>query len=121
MDPEGHDTSRQLNKDDVPTLQQDLQSIERQIKEITIEIEHAKRQEAYLNQANGKSIFWDSLDTLVADDFSFRIDSKSLRVVQLSFNGSIIGDSYLANLVFKIILFCKEINLEHCVHSVRHK
>jgi hypothetical protein len=54
VNPDGQDTSRQLNKDDVPTLQQDLQFIERQIKEITIEVEHAKRQEAYLNQANGK-------------------------------------------------------------------
>ncbi len=53
VNPDGQDTSRQVNKDEVPTLQQDLQFIERQIKEITIEVEHAKRQEAYLNQANG--------------------------------------------------------------------
>jgi len=54
LDADGKDNSRQLNKDDVPTLQSDLQLIERQIREISEEIEHAKRQEAYLIKANGK-------------------------------------------------------------------
>lgn len=53
---DGKDLSRQLSKDDVPSLQSELQSIERKIKEISLEIDHAKRQEAFLNEANGKTI-----------------------------------------------------------------
>lgn len=51
---DGKDNSRQVSKDDVPTIQTELQEIERKIKEVSLEIEHAKRQEAYLNKANGK-------------------------------------------------------------------
>lgn len=51
---DGKDLSRQLSKDDVPSLQSELQSIERKIKEISLEIDHAKRQETFLNEANGK-------------------------------------------------------------------
>jgi hypothetical protein len=49
---DGKDLSRQVSKDDVPSLQTELLSIDRKIKEITADIEHAKRQEANLNQAN---------------------------------------------------------------------
>lgn len=51
---EGKDLSRQISKDDVPSLQTELQFIERKIKEVALEIDHAKRQEAFLNQANGE-------------------------------------------------------------------
>jgi hypothetical protein len=49
---DGKDLSRQVSKDEVPTLQAELQAIERKIKEISLEIDHAKRQEAALNDAN---------------------------------------------------------------------
>jgi tetrahydromethanopterin S-methyltransferase subunit B len=51
---DGKDLSRVVSKEDVPSLINDLQAIDRKIKEISTEIEHAKRQEAYLNKANGK-------------------------------------------------------------------
>jgi hypothetical protein len=51
---DGKDMSRVVSKDDVPTLQNDILAIERKIKEISSEIEHAKRQETYLNKANGE-------------------------------------------------------------------
>lgn len=54
LNADGSDSSRVVNKDEVPTLQQDLQLIERKLKDISIEIEHAKRQESYLNTATGK-------------------------------------------------------------------
>lgn len=50
---DGKDNSRQVSKDDVPTIQTELQEIERKIKEVSLEIEHARRQEASLNKANG--------------------------------------------------------------------
>jgi hypothetical protein len=53
---DGKDLSRVVSKDDVPSLQTDLSLIERKIQEISLEIEHAKKQEAYLNEANGKSV-----------------------------------------------------------------
>ena len=65
---EGKDTSRQVNKDEVPSLQNDLQLIERKIKEVSAEIEHAKRQEAYLNKVNemtSERIQWFSLLSIV--------------------------------------------------------
>jgi p24 family protein delta-1 len=40
-----------LNKDEVPQLVKSVQLIESKIKEINIEIEHAKLQEAALNKA----------------------------------------------------------------------
>ncbi len=43
-----------MSKDEVPSLLTDLQSIDMKIREISSEIEHAKRQEAFLNKANGK-------------------------------------------------------------------
>jgi hypothetical protein len=51
---DGKDMSRVVSKEDVPTLQNDLLAIERKIKEISSEIDHAKRQETYLNKANGE-------------------------------------------------------------------
>jgi hypothetical protein len=50
---EGKDLSRQVSKDEVPSLHSELQTIERKIKEISLEIDHAKRQETFLNEANG--------------------------------------------------------------------
>ncbi len=110
VNPDGQDTSRQVNKDEVPTLQQDLQFIERQIKEITIEVEHAKRQEAYLNQANGNlSLF--QLDEMKLIMTFFRINSKSFRMVQLFIDCCSSWNCHLANLVFEIVFFCQEATL----------
>eukprot|EP01033_Poteriospumella_lacustris_P008837 gene8837-6364_t len=65
---DGKDLSRQLSKDDVPSLQSELQSIERKIKEISLEIDHAKRQETFLNEANettNSRLQWFSLLSIV--------------------------------------------------------
>ncbi len=51
---DGKDLSHVVSKDEVPSLLTDLQSIDMKIREISSEIEHAKRQEAFLNTANGK-------------------------------------------------------------------
>mmetsp|Transcript_23255 Transcript_23255/g.25497 ORF Transcript_23255/g.25497 Transcript_23255/m.25497 type:complete len:209 (-) Transcript_23255:157-783(-) len=49
---DGKDLSHVVSKDEVPSLLTDLQSIDMKIREISSEIEHAKRQEAFLNKAN---------------------------------------------------------------------
>lgn len=45
------ETSRQVNKEEVPQLVKSVQLIESKIKEISIEIDHARAQEASLNAA----------------------------------------------------------------------
>lgn len=62
------DTSRTVNKEEVPQLVKSVQLIESKIKEILIEIDHAKRQEAYLNaagEATANRLEWFSLLSIV--------------------------------------------------------
>jgi hypothetical protein len=44
-------SSRQVNKEEVPQLLKSVQLIESKVKEISLEVEHARRQEAALNIA----------------------------------------------------------------------
>ncbi|RYH29274.1 emp24/gp25L/p24 family protein [archaeon] len=44
-------SSRTVNRDEVPTLVRSVQMIESKVKDIILEIEHAKKQEAMLNAA----------------------------------------------------------------------
>lgn len=50
---DGKDKSRKIMKEDVPTLESELQIIGEKIKDISTEIEHARRQELYLKEAGG--------------------------------------------------------------------
>lgn len=110
LTPEGIDKSRTLSKDDVPTLQSELLVIERQIKEISVEIDHARRQEAYLNQANGNftlSIHF-ALSTFrtftriykISILIIYRDGFKPYSVVQCPVYCSIVGRQLVANYLF---------------------
>jgi hypothetical protein len=50
---DGLDKSRKVGKDDLPSLESELQVVGNKIKEISTEIEHARRQEIYLKEAGG--------------------------------------------------------------------
>ncbi len=51
---DGSDKSRKVAKDDIPSLESQLQVVGDKIKEISKEIEHARRQEAYLKETGGE-------------------------------------------------------------------
>lgn len=54
---DGTDKSRKIVKDYVPTLESELAVIGEKIKDISTEIEHARRQELYLKEAGGMILF----------------------------------------------------------------
>jgi hypothetical protein len=82
---DGKDTSRVVSKDDVPQLQKDLISIENKIKEISSEIEHAKRQEAYLNRANGNFLSFLFVNFFLFCYFVIFVDSTASRLEWFSY------------------------------------
>lgn len=105
---DGKDLSRQVSKDEVPTLQAELQSIERKIKEISLEIDHAKRQEAALNDANGMvfriMIFADS-SHLRYYKFDSRGNKFPFAVVQRIVDHGVGRNQWVADFLFAAV-FC---------------
>ncbi len=62
---DGLDKSRKVAKDDIPSLESQLQVVGDKIKAISTEIEHARRQEIYLKEAGGGKYFLFALKNVV--------------------------------------------------------
>jgi hypothetical protein len=81
---DGLDKSRKVAKDDIPSLESQLQIVGDKIKEISTEIEHARHQEIYLKEAGGNVIFCSLNDEYLCA--FVRTNRFKNSVVQYSFN-----------------------------------